>query len=191
MLKLVRPGAAHEAAVMDYLNAFRESGEGFHGMGWLEQYDDYTAWLNWLEREAVADALAPNLVPATTYLALEQSGGQLVGMANIRHRLNDALLRYGGHIGYSVHPGARRKGYGTEILRLALEQCAALGIDRALISCSKANEASRRVILSAGGVLESEVMFEGRPGERYWTPVPHVAQDAETCHKGVCIDEDN
>ena len=41
---------------------------------------------------------------------------------SIRHRLTDDLKRYGGHIGYDVRYSEWNKGYGTLMLRLALEK---------------------------------------------------------------------
>mgnify|MGYP002236365423 FL=1 len=43
-------------------------------------------------------------------------------MTNLRHHLNDYLLAYGGHIGYSVRPSERKNGYASQMLRLTLEK---------------------------------------------------------------------
>lgn len=91
-------------------------------------------------------------------------------MIQIRHCFNEFLEKYAGHIGYSVCPTERRKGYATQMLRLALPECKALGLDRVLISCVEGNEGSKRTILRNGGVYESTV-FEPGEGvylERYW-----------------------
>ena len=37
-------------------------------------------------------------------------------MIQLRHCFNDYLERYGGHIGYSVRPDERRKGYAAWML---------------------------------------------------------------------------
>jgi predicted acetyltransferase len=93
-------------------------------------------------------------------------------MVNIRHTLNDFLLQFGGHIGYSIHPAERGKGYGKEQLRLALDECLKLGISPALLTCEPWNAASRAVILSQGGRLEDvRAKPDGTQFERYWIPI--------------------
>lgn len=39
-----------------------------------------------------------------------------MGAVNIRHYLNDELLKTGGHIGAGTRPSERRKGYAKSII---------------------------------------------------------------------------
>ena len=110
----------------------------------------------------------PDKVPAFTYLAVLQQTGELIGMIDIRHRLNEGLLKFGGHIGYSVRPSRRRQGYAVEMLRLGLEECRKLGIDRVLLTCDKTNIGSAKTIQHNGGVLENEIETPDRITQRYW-----------------------
>ena len=64
--------------------------------------------------------LKEGYVPATTFWLIDK--GQFIGRANIRHKLNEHLLKYGGHIGYHIRPSKRKMGYGTKILELALAE---------------------------------------------------------------------
>ena len=114
-----------------------------------------------------------HLVPGTKYFLLEEGSPKILGVIDIRHRLNDHLLNNpGGHIGYAIAPSERRKGYATEQLRLGLEKCREMGIGPVLITCHKENEASARVIQKNGGVLEDErVSKEGKVFQRYWIEV--------------------
>ncbi|MBF6339796.1 GNAT family N-acetyltransferase [Nocardia abscessus] len=110
----------------------------------------------------------PGGTVAATYLVATVDD-QVVGRTSIRHTLNDALRRRGGHIGYGVLAPFRRRGYGTAILRHSLTVARAIGIDRILITCDDANLASRRIIESCGGVLESvEPWTDGSQIRRYW-----------------------
>ena len=92
----------------------------------------------------------------------------LICMIDIRHRLNDYLLNFGGHIGYSVRKSDRQKGYATEMLALALKECKKMGMKRILLTCDKDNIASAKTILSNGGILENEVEEGDTITQRYW-----------------------
>ena len=94
---------------------------------------------------------------------------RIVGTIQLRHELNEELLLSGGHIGYGVRPFERRKGCATQMLALALERCKGLGLDRALITCNRENEASAATIRKGGGVLENEIPDKnGKITQRYW-----------------------
>lgn len=67
---------------------------------------------------------------------------------------NDYLEKYAGHIGYSVRPCERRKGYAKEMLGMALTFCRELGIDNVLVTCADGNVGSEKTILANGGVYE-------------------------------------
>lgn len=79
--------------------------------------------------------------------------GKPVGYGKLRHRLNDALLREGGHIGYIIQQSERNKGYGTAILRELIRAAAGLGLSKVLLTCDENNARSQKVIERNGGVL--------------------------------------
>jgi predicted acetyltransferase len=126
-------------------------------------------YLDVLKQQARGENLPPDHVPSTFLFAFDAS--RIVGRVSIRHKLNDFLLRAGGHIGYVVVPEFRRRGYATVILRLALriahEQ---LGIDRVLVTCDDDNVGSIRTIERNGGILEDVVSQRDleKPRRRYW-----------------------
>lgn len=100
---------------------------------------------------------------------LDEDRDRLLGAVNIRHYLNDSLLKEGGHIGDGIRPSERRKGYATEMIRLALTECKKLGIEKVLMTCDKDNIGSARSIIKNGGILENEfVNSEGNIEQRYW-----------------------
>lgn len=113
--------------------------------------------------------LPPNHVPSTFLFAFK--GQRIVGRVSIRHRLNDVLVRVGGHIGYVIVPEFRRQGYATTILRLGLHIAhEKLGIHRVLLTCDDDNIGSIRTIEKNGGVLEDVVSGPDldKPKRRYW-----------------------
>lgn len=167
-LMLAVPSEVHEAQVMAYRQEFAQNGETLHGGARLEELADYASWLQSIRQNASEETVPPNLVPATTLLCLRKEDGKMVGIIDIRHRLNDYLLKFGGNIGYSVRKSERRKGYAKAMLALGLEECRKLGLERVLITCDKENIASAKTILSCGGVLENEIPEEHRITQRYW-----------------------
>lgn len=76
-----------------------------------------------------------------------------------------------GHIGYSVVPWKRRRGYARQALRAMLEEARAIGLPHVEITTGCENVASQRVIESAGGVLyetfSKPPQFGGHPALRY------------------------
>lgn len=168
-LMLVFPTLEHKEAAPAYRKEYFDNGElKIHGDGGLDNAEDYEQWIEKINIDLNRDG--DGFVPATTYFAFV--GDKIVGTIQVRHRLNDYLLKYGGHIGYGVVPSERRKGYASEMLRLALKKCNALGIERALVTCDKTNIASASTILKNNGVLENEVTDdEGEILQRYWITV--------------------
>lgn len=167
-LMLRRPTIADEAAVMDFRKELLKNGDAFHGCACLECAERYGDWLDldhWLDQR-----YGKGRAPSTLWLAFRRSDHRLVGIIDYRFVLSDFMLHFGGHIGYSVRPSERRKGYGRQMLQLALEQCAQLGAKKVLLICDERNSASKRIIVSLGGQLENVTPDETGRGriERYW-----------------------
>lgn len=78
------------------------------------------------------------------------------------------MAEYGGHIGYRVRPFERRKGYGTQILKLALNKVKEYEFERILIVCEPHNLGSIGVIKKNGGMFERQVSIEETLLNRYW-----------------------
>lgn len=96
---------------------------------------------------------------------------EMLGAIALRHELTGSLLESGGHIGYGVRPGARRRGLASWALAEVLAAARDMGMDRVLVTCDVDNEASRRTIERNGGVLEDIRDTSGRPVRRYWITV--------------------
>jgi predicted acetyltransferase len=122
--------------------------------------EDFDAFLAQLRGCAEGRGVPEGFVPHSSYWLV--GGGEVLGVSNLRHRLNDALRREGGHIGYGVRPSARRRGYGVELLRQTLERARAMGLSEVLLTCAASNVASAKTILRCGGVLEAEEFLAGR-----------------------------
>ena len=77
-------------------------------------------------------------------------------------------MAHGGHIGDGIRPSERRKGYATQMVGLALEECKRIGIKKVLMVCDKDNIGSAKSITKNGGILENEQKEDGKVEQRYW-----------------------
>lgn len=127
-------------------------------------YHDFDFYKNHLCRDKEINGL----VPDTTYFCLDTDRNIFVGAVNIRHYLTEKLKFSGGHIGDGIRPSERRKGYGSAMIGLALEEAKKMGINRVLMCCDKKNIASAKSIMNNGGILENEVDIDGIIIQRYW-----------------------
>ncbi|TDL57003.1 GNAT family N-acetyltransferase [Paenibacillus dendritiformis] len=125
-------------------NGFSNSGYGIHPT-------QFRSYLKSYIQMSQGRRLPAHLVPQNVYWLYVQ--GWPVGIGKLRHALNDALRERGGHIGYAIRPEARRRGYGTVMLRLLLAEARRIGLREVLLTCDEDNTASRRVIEKNGGRL--------------------------------------
>ena len=122
-LKHVKPSKEYEQEALEYINEFYEYNSDINGTGGLQRYlDNYDGWLEKLEEDRTR---IPNeeKVPAETYFLVRENDNKIVGMINIRLTLNENLKKFGGHIGYSIRPTERKKGYNKLNLYLGLLCC--------------------------------------------------------------------
>lgn len=150
------PTIARKDEAIDYINEFRAHNSNINGTGSLDRYtDNYEAWLDKLE---ASRKLIPTeeKVSTETYFLVRENDDKIVGMCNIRTTENERIRTIAGHIGYSIRPTERRKGYNKINLYLALKVCKDHGINKAFLTCDSDNPASSKTILSLGGKLERE-----------------------------------
>ena len=171
-LRLVPPSARYKDSYRALVAEFVAGGEPLVPFTLAFPHENFEALLADLAGAERGIGVPIGFVPHSTFWLVR--GEEIVGVSNLRHRLNDKLLVEGGHIGYGVRPGARGQGLGREILRLTLAEAARRGIARVLLTCSKDNPASSAVIAANGGQLESEAWVEarGKIVQRWWIEVP-------------------
>lgn len=150
-----------------YREAMLVSKSSMDGCNGLAMQTNMTKYITLCKQNEQGLDLKKHLVPCTQFGAFNHQG-QLVGMCNVRHQLNDLWLNVGGHIGYSVHPNFRRQGIATFMLQEALKYCRYLHLKKVLLTCLEDNEASKKTILKCGGVYEDTRYFNQERVERYW-----------------------
>lgn len=170
MIKLIKLTEEYKTQLGEMIDEWKHDQEVNHTnhSPWAifkNDYHDFDYYLANLEVDSPCDGL----VPDSTFFLLDDERNILLGAVNIRHYLNDYLLQHGGHIGDGIRPSERKKGYATKMIRLALEECRKLGIEKVLIVCDKDNIGSAKSIINNGGVLENEITDEdGTIEQRYW-----------------------
>lgn len=163
-IELVKPTIEYKAQVLAYKKDFIDHGEKIYGSGGLARAKSYEEWLDIVRKQENPKTCPKGRVPATQFLVVRTEDDKVVGMLNIRHRLDDYLKTYGGHIGGSTISTERRKGYARSALVRALEECKALGIKKVLITCDEYNIGSIKVLESIGAKLEKKVVDEDGEG---------------------------
>lgn len=128
----------------------------------FEKFDNYKYEKN----------LKPGRVGATYFWLVDEERNHFIGEISIRHKLTESLLRYAGHIGYGVRCSEWNKGYGTLMLKLALEKAKEMGLSKVLLTCDDDNPASAKVMENNGAVLQDKIenIIDGKKiiTRRYW-----------------------
>ena len=162
-MELRRPSLEDKEAILEMMAEFEQAQSPHDGGFWETEAFSYEEWLDGNQNQEIGINLPEGWVPAIQLVAFSEKG-QAVGFLNLRLCLNDYLLEEGGHIGYSIRPSERGKGYAKEALRQGLQVAKQKNIKKALVTCSVENPASRAVIVENGGTFE-----DVRNGvERYW-----------------------
>jgi predicted acetyltransferase len=173
-LELAQPTTRLETAYRALLDDFEAAGElKIPGASSAQlARSDFAAFVKRLRDDERGVNLAPGIVPSSAYWLLRRDadGVSILGVSHLRHTLTPALEGVGGHIGYSIRPSERRRGYGARILALTLPHARKLGLTPVLLTCDTDNVASARVIEKNGGVLASEGYSDlvGTRISRYW-----------------------
>lgn len=171
------PSLERKEDALDYLNEFVLHKSEINGTSGLNRCLNGMSYEEWLEVTIKSMdkeyAEKKGLVSSTPYFTIRESDDKIVGMICLRHYLNESLRKVGGHIGYSIRPTERRKGYNKIQLYLVLLEAKKIGLDRVMIDCHTTNIGSKRTIEALGGVFEEEVCDDrdGRMLYNYWINV--------------------
>lgn len=171
MIRLILPNESYLRSYMDAYDEYEQNHVSTYYFTDAKTCDIFEKFDNYRNERN----LKPDRVGEDKYWLVDDEKAYFIGEIAVRHRLNEALLQRGGHIGYGIRYSEWNKGYGTRMLALALERAKVLGIPRVLITCNDDNLASARVMEKNGFTLEDKVLVT-RDGEtlltrRYWKTI--------------------
>ena len=145
------PSLERKEEAVAYIKEFMEYGSRINGAGGLNHYlEDYEGWLRATEAHNLVETNEMK-VPAREFFFVREADRKIVGVINIRLTLNERLKKCGGHIGYSIRPTERGKGYNKVNLYLGLKVCNQYGISPVLMDADLDNPASWKTMESLGG----------------------------------------
>jgi len=170
MAALVRPSLACRDSFMEAAREF-PADEDTMVFEREQATRDFVGFVRSVDAFSRGEQLPRGWVASSSFWLVD--GDTYIGSVNIRHDLTEWLERFGGHVGYAIRPSMRRRGYGTLICKLALDEAREIGLKRVLITCDADNIGSRKIIEANGGVFSDEVPQPDRdvPKRRYWFDV--------------------
>lgn len=160
-LLYVEPTMYFAKEIAAYRQEMLDAGSSFDGcfsmkrMADTQEYVDYCiGWAN-PRREADEHGAWGNVL-----LVIRKSDMKMVGCMQVHNVLSERMEKYTGHVGYSVRPSERRKGYAKKMLAKALDFLSSFGFEEAYVSCLPENEASKKTILANGGEFVETVFLK-------------------------------
>lgn len=166
MIKLEGASLKHKAQALAFIEEVSAVDKEISGDGNLSNHEIYEEWLKFEHSIQTQDIM--NQVHSATKTFFSVANNQIIGVVHCRLELSAFLENSLGHIGYSVRPKYRQKGYGKQQLKLALDLFRSWGYNRVMIVCNPENAASRNTILSQGGQFERIVVYKNELVEQYW-----------------------
>ena len=103
--------------------------------------------------QTVMDTSGDEVLPTYRFRLVNVTDRVDMGGINLRIGNGENLVRYRGHVGYSVDPQHRGRGYAARACRLILPLAAHHGLSPLWITCDPDNVASRRTCERLGAKL--------------------------------------
>ena len=168
MIRLIEPNKKYLKSYIEAYDEYENNNVQTYAFDDARSYDIFLKYDNYKNEKN----LKPNRVGANYFWLVDDEKEFFIGEISIRHKLTDELLKYGGHIGYGIRYSEWNKGYGTFMLKLALEQAKIMGISKVLITCNDDNFSSAKIMEKNHMELQdkTENIIDGQKviTRRYW-----------------------
>jgi len=153
-LFLVEPNKKYQKSFENYVLAYKNSDDNDYFTRYRKGLEDFDGYLNDLQNISKGIDLPQGWVKTLTFWLIDNS--EVVGVVRVRHQ----DVGTDGNIGYDISPSYRKKGYGTEILKLALVKAEKICIKEAIVTCNTENIPSKKIIEKNNGKLIGSVFDE-------------------------------
>ena len=168
MIRLIEPNKKYLKSYIEAYDEYENNNVQTYAFDDARSYDIFLKYDNYKNEKN----LKPNRVGANYFWLVDDEKEFFIGEISIRYKLTDELLKYGGHIGYGIRYSEWNKGYGTFMLKLALEQAKIMGISKVLITCDDDNFSSAKIMEKNHMELQdkTENIIDGQKviTRRYW-----------------------
>ncbi|WP_051540022.1 GNAT family N-acetyltransferase [Clostridium ihumii] len=168
MIRLIEPNKKYLKSYIEAYDEYENNNVQTYAFDDARSYDIFLKYDNYKNEKN----LKPNRVGANYFWLVDDEKEFFIGEISIRHKLTDELLKYGGHIGYGIRYSEWNKGYGTFMLKLALEQAKIMGISKVLITCDDDNFSSAKIMEKNHMELQDKIgnIIDGQKviTRRYW-----------------------
>lgn len=152
-LLLVLPSKEYQNSFEKYVTAYKNANDKYYFDMYKKALINFDEYVNQLNRRSKGMNLPLGLVTLSTFWMIDND--EIVGVTRIRQQGVEVT----GNISYDISPIYRNKGYGTEILKLALEKAKEIGITDVILICTLNNIASKKIIEKNNGKF-LEVVFD-------------------------------
>lgn len=146
-LFLTEPNEKYQRTFENYAQAYRKINDAYYSNKYKKALENFQNYFQDLYDYSEGNNLSEGEVITSTFWLIDEE--EVVGVVRIRHK----EVEFAGHIGYDISPAHRNKGYGFEILKLALEECKKLGLEEVILTCNTGNIASKKIIEKNNGKL--------------------------------------
>jgi predicted acetyltransferase len=153
-LFLVEPNKKYRKSFERYALAYRKINDEHYFNKYKKALENFQDYLKYLHNYSQGNDLPQGEVITSTFWLVDEK--DVVGVVRIRHR----EVNCAGHIGYDISPDCRNRGYGFQILKLALEKAISIGIEEVIITCNIDNTASKKIIEKNNGKLLETIFDE-------------------------------
>lgn len=153
-LFLVEPSKEYEKSFENYVLAYRKINDEHYYNKYRKALENFQDYLNDLHNCSKGKNLPQEEIATSSFWLIDKK--EVVGVVRIRHQ----EVECAGHIGYDISPDYRNRGYGFQILKLALEKTINIGIEEVILTCNINNLASKKIIEKNGGKFLGTVFDE-------------------------------